>query len=458
MSDSAIRPASEGSPMQRFGAGIARCTFDSLDAEGVRKAKLCLLDYLSCALVTHELAWCREALAVSADPLATDGCTIIGTALRAPAHDAAFANAVLGHGLVRDDMHLGSVSHLGVVVLPAVLAVAEVGKVTGEALLAAIACGYEAGGKIGRAILDVDVAARFRPTGIAGPVAAAAAAAKLLGLEAAGIAAALAIAANTAAGYNEWASTGGSEMFFQVGFAARNGLTAARLAAAGAYASPSALDGAAGLLAAFGKRGAAVAAPFEGGAELSSVFFKPVPACNFAQTPAQAAERIAREHRIDPAEIESVRVRVTRAAAAYPGCDSRGPFEHVLQAKMSIAYNVAVALGKGAFAEAYYRPAEQRDIARLSESVRLEIDDDLTAAYPARQGAEVVVSLRSGAALSARLDDVVPASEQDVLRRFEAAAERRLGAPRAQRLFDSVMSLERTSDAAGLARLTAAAA
>src|SRR5690606_5213860 len=271
-----------GSPMQRFGAGIARCTFDSLDAEGVRKAKLCLLDYLSCALVTHELAWCREALAVSADPLATDGCTIIGTALRAPAHDAAFANAVLGHGLVRDDMHLGSVSHLGVVVLPAVLAVAEVGKVTGEALLAAIACGYEAGGKIGRAILDVDVAARFRPTGIAGPVAAAAAAAKLLGLEAAGIAAALAIAADTAAGYNEWASTGGSEMFFQVGFAARNGLTAARLAAAGAYASPSALDGAAGLLAAFGKRGAAVAAPFEGGAELSSVFFKPVPACNFA--------------------------------------------------------------------------------------------------------------------------------------------------------------------------------
>src|SRR5690606_16581576 len=127
---------------------------------------------------------------------------------------------------------------------------------SGAALLTAIACGYEAGGKIGRAILDVDVATRFRPTGIAGPIGAAAAAAKLLGLDAAGIADAMAIAANAVAGYNEWAATGGSEMFFQVGFAARNGLASAELAAAGAHASPSALDGPAGLLAAFGKRDA----------------------------------------------------------------------------------------------------------------------------------------------------------------------------------------------------------
>src|SRR5690606_22108031 len=69
-----------------------------------------------------------------------------------------------------------------------------------------------------------------------------------------------ALAANTAAGYNEWAATGGSEMFFHVGFAARNGLTAADLAASGAYVSPTALEGPAGLLAAFDKRPRALAA------------------------------------------------------------------------------------------------------------------------------------------------------------------------------------------------------
>ena len=45
---------------------------------------------------------------------------MIGTKVRASASEAAFANAVLGHGLVREDMHTGSVSHLGVVIFPTI--------------------------------------------------------------------------------------------------------------------------------------------------------------------------------------------------------------------------------------------------------------------------------------------------------------------------------------------------
>jgi 2-methylcitrate dehydratase PrpD len=459
MAASATPQHASTSPLgRRFGDAIAAAAFESLTPGIVRKAKLCLLDYLSCALASHELPWSREAIAVAADPAASRGCTIVGTASRARAHDAAFANGVLGHALVRDDMHLGSVSHLGVVVLPVALALAERSPTSGAALLTAIACGYEVGGRIGRAILDVDVAKRFRPTGIAGPVGAAAAAAKLLGLEAAGIADAIAIAANAVGGYNEWAATGGSEMFFQVGFAARNGLASAELAAAGAYASPSALDGPAGLLAAFGKRDAAIGAPFVGGAELESVFFKPVPACNFAQTPAQAAQRLTQETGLDPAAIDRVVVRVTRAAAAYPGCGASGPFEHVLQAKMSIPYNVAVALTKCAFDEPSYRPAEQSEIARLAKRVLLEIDAELSAAYPGRQGAEVAVMMRDGTLLTQRLDDVVAASEDEVVNRFATAGERRLGAAQTRRLFDTIMSLESEPDAGRIARLTSVAA
>ncbi len=47
---------------------------------------------------------------------------MIGTRVRASAAEAAFANAVLGHGLVREDMHTGSVSHLGIVIFPTLLA------------------------------------------------------------------------------------------------------------------------------------------------------------------------------------------------------------------------------------------------------------------------------------------------------------------------------------------------
>src|SRR5690606_1637755 len=142
----------------------------------------------------------------------------------------------------------------------------------GRRLLPALVAGYGVGGKIGRAILDVDVARIFRPTGITGPLAAAAAGAKLLGLDERQTACALALAANTCAGYNEWAATGGSEMFFHPGLAARNAVTAVQLAAADAFASPTALDGAAGLLAAFGKPPVpAVPAPFADRTEILSV-------------------------------------------------------------------------------------------------------------------------------------------------------------------------------------------
>jgi len=63
-----------------------------------------------------------------------------------------------------------------------------------------------------------------------------------------------------------------------------------------------------------------------------AVYNKPAPACNFAQTAAQAALRAARE--LEKSEdIETVLIRVPEAAARYPGCDSKGPFQNALQAR-----------------------------------------------------------------------------------------------------------------------------
>ena len=55
-----------------------------------------------------------------------------------------------------------------------------------------------------------------------------------------------------------------------------------------------------------------------------SVFFKPVPVCNFAQTPCLAAIELATEARIDYRDIAAVNVKTSRAAKAYPGCDYAG--------------------------------------------------------------------------------------------------------------------------------------
>ncbi len=98
-----------------------------------------------------------------------NGATIIGTPKLATPGDAAFANATLGHGLVREDMHAASICHHGVVIWPTLLALSERTPLSGATLLAAAIVGYEVGAQIGRAPFNADLARLYRPTSRAYP-------------------------------------------------------------------------------------------------------------------------------------------------------------------------------------------------------------------------------------------------------------------------------------------------
>ena len=97
--------------------------------------------------------------------------------------DAAFANATLGHGLVREDMHAASICHHGVVIWPTLLALSERTPLSGATFLAAAIIGYEAGAQIGRALFNADLARLYRPTGLVAPLGAALAGSCALGLD-----------------------------------------------------------------------------------------------------------------------------------------------------------------------------------------------------------------------------------------------------------------------------------
>ena len=115
-------------------------------------------------------------------------------------------------------MHTGSVSHLGVVIFPTLLALAQQKRVTGRDFIVAAVCGYETGAAVGRAVMDQETVRRFRPTGITGPIGwRGRAAACLLGLSEDASVSALGLAANTTVGLNEWPADGADEMFFHVG-------------------------------------------------------------------------------------------------------------------------------------------------------------------------------------------------------------------------------------------------
>ncbi|WP_186417352.1 MmgE/PrpD family protein [Bosea sp. CS1GBMeth4] len=424
----------------------------SFGPEVEAKLKICLIDFLSCCFEAFDLPTSRQARAVARS--LSDGVTIIGSNLLATPGEAAFANGVAGHGLVREDMHAGSISHHGVVIWPTLLALAQEHGRSGAAMLEAALVGYEGGARLGRALFDADLARLFRPTGTVGPIGGALAGAVMLGLDEDGAVCALGLAANMSGGLNQWPHTGAGDMYFHPGLAARSAVTAVELAAAGAHASETILEGEAGLFAAF-RRGpprAPLALFGDGEAEILAVYNKPVPACNFAQTACQAALRVA-EQIEDAGEIETLTVDLPDAAIRYPGCDFAGPFAHALQAKMSIQYGVAAALRRGVVEEANYARLDEPMILHLARLARLRRDAGFTAAFPGRQGAEVAVTLRNGTRINHRLSDVVPATESEIRARFRSAAGERLGLRRADEIEALIDGLETEADAGRIGRL-----
>lgn len=415
----------------------------------IAKAKLCLLDFLGGAFESVDMPPSKQALAIAARATKNH---VIGTNFTSTAGDAAFVNAVMGHGLVRGDMHAASVTHHGSVIWPVLFALAEEGKYSGGELLGAAVLAYEVGCRIGRLLVDEAFAAIYRPTGIVGPISAAAGASRLLKLDVERVTSAIAFAVNASSGVNQWTSSGASDMFFHPGFAARNALTAARLAQSGAFGSPDVLEGPAGLFAVIGRR--AMPGPvrlFPGGqADILNVYHKGAPVCHFAQTASQAAMRLVEELGPNAARIESLKIGVPKAAATYPGCDSLGPFDRVLQAKMSIPFCVAAVFANRELTEKNYRDLGDAEVLRLVSLTQLELNERLNAEFPRLQGATVEVGLADGRRISITQLDVSPATEADVRARFRLAACDVLGRVRADQIESFVDDLDKALDAGQL--------
>ncbi|MEY9123846.1 MmgE/PrpD family protein [Bradyrhizobium yuanmingense] len=419
--------------------------------EVVAKAKLCLLDFLSCAFEAGHHPWSRQAIAIAQGG---GSATIVGMSRLSSSADAAFANAVMGHGLVREDMHAASIAHHGVVIWPTLLALSEQSQLHGSRLLAAAIIGYETGARIGRALLTSDLARLYRPTGLVAPLGAALAGSFALNLSEDAATSAIAIAANTSSGLNEWPHAGGSDMYFHPGFAASNAIKAIGLAAAGAFGSETILEGEAGLFAAYRRQAApdSIALFPSGECEIMAVYNKPVPACNFAQTAAQAALRVSHEL-AGTEEIDRVVVRAPDAAVRYPGCASTGPYRNALQAKMSLPFSVAATLVRGEIEEGNYAELDDVDIIRLVAITKLEPDVGFTTAFPDKQGADVTVHLQSGRTIRHALPDVIAATPSDIRTRFRTAAQGVLGEDRTCQLEQLIENCERLGNAGDIAAL-----
>ena len=247
------------------------------------------------------------------------------------------------HARTQDDFHPAGRVHVGTVVIPVVLALRP------GRPLAALAAGYEVLTAVASAYSGIAQQRGYRPTGIFGPVGAAAAAAVALELDDDQLASALALASAMSAGTNQSWVDGSDEWLVEVALASRAGLDAARLAAAGVRGAPHAFDGPAGWSSAyFGDDGARSLDPVleRGGSRTADVAIKPYPVSGIAQVPTHLAARLGGTfgHR-KPQRLE---VRMSPDELSYPGSRNRGPFHSRSDSLMSVARCVALGYLHGA--------------------------------------------------------------------------------------------------------------
>jgi 2-methylcitrate dehydratase PrpD len=328
---------------ERLGGFVVDCRERELPAEAVEKLRCNLLHDLGCAMAAHTEGASVWGLVRRFAPAEA---TLICLGERVDAEHAAFANAVLMHARAQDDTHYAAKTHVGSSVIPAALAIAEREGADGDRFARAVIAGYEVAAAVGERLAADSTARGFRASMLYGTLGSAAACASLLGLDAAGVANAIAIASSFSGGLNQTWIEGTSEWRWELGMAARNGLWAAELASSGALGARLWYEGAAGFARAFAGHEEPEGGDWDLGERwrILDVIYKPYPVCNITQSPVEATLGIVRELDIEADEVASIRCLLNPADRSYPGTLNWGPFLDVGASLMSAPFCVAMAV------------------------------------------------------------------------------------------------------------------
>ena len=386
--------------------------------------------------------------------------TVIGTETRLPAANAAFANAMLCHGLDFDDTHSESVSHVSTVIAPAALAAAEQAGASGRDTLAAIVAGNEVVCRVGMAAPGAFHARGFHPTAICGIFGGVAAVARVSGLDAVVTTSALGIAGSFAGGLFAYLAEGTPTKPMHPAWAAHGAHLAARLAAHGAAGPGSVLEGKFGLYHAFlgAEEGevdiAGQLADLGSRWETSRIAYKPFPVCHFMHgSLGAAAEGAAGPDVRARTRSRTSSSRFRRRASALvlePAAEKKLPRSEY-EGKFSLQYSIASLLVRGHVAVGDFTDEAIADPAVLAVAAKVRYETRDYPTYPQAFPGGVVVRLADGTSFEADYPHQKggpdnPLSPDEVREKFRENASLALPDDAVERLEDALLSLDEQAD------------
>jgi 2-methylcitrate dehydratase PrpD len=438
---------------RKFARWISGLRFEDLPADVVTAAKRQVIDTVS-------VAWAGSS---------ADGVDDVRQVVRAcagkpesrvwcygdqlPATQAAFVNAMLASALDFDTLHDRANVHSDGVVLPAVFALADARGASGKQLITALVAGGELVVRLG---LAAGVSPGWFFSSVFGVFGAAAAAAKLLGLDETRTSHALGIALSQAAGTRQPLFERSLTKRLQAAYAARSGVESALLAAAGVTGPSQPLEGVSGIHALYTPLDASLAADLGQRYESMAMTFKKFPSCMCNQTPIEACLQLLSRTDLSGSEIEAITVTVSPYMNRLTGEVFVPGDNPQVSAQFNVRYSVASALLRKRFdvADVQTHAVLDPQVNALAARVRVEVDEAGGPFGPAR----IRVTSTAGAVHCHSVETppgspLFPLSDADLVSKALAcfgSAAQPMPPDRAQALIESIRSLEHCSNTSSL--------
>jgi aconitate decarboxylase len=459
--------AGAGGYTERIAEFVSALRFEVIPGQVRTRIKLLVLDAFGCALYGSALSWSRILRDTLARVDSSRACAVWGTADRLSAPHAALANGTQVQGFELDDVHRAGVLHVGAVVLPALVALAETGTpMSGRELIAAAVAGYEVGPRVGLCMGPEHIAQGWHSGATVGVFAAAAAAARALSLDREQTVHALGIAGTQAAGLMA-AQYGAMVKRMHAGRSSQSGLYAALLAAGGFTGIRDVFETEyGGFCTTFSRShdrfdlNQLVAGLGETWQTLGvALKFYACVASNHTTLDALRALRADHPFRAD----EVARVRVLGSQATVDHVGWKYAAQGLTAAQLNLSYCAATFLLEGDCFVEQFSEALLDDPARVALAARIEVEHDpqITARGARyRHMVHVEVSLRDGTLLRRSVEaprggEQAFAADAEIIAKFEKLAGAVLAPPQVALLRDTVLDLENVADACTLARALA---
>lgn len=443
----------------QLGSWIVDLTFDDLPTDVIKRAKQCLLDQFGVQIRGATLPQVQSVRQLVDAMGGAPESTVAFYGSRTSAPYAAYVNGTFGHSCEFDDSHFHC-GHPGVCVIPAALAVAERQHSSGRELLVAVVAGYQAQtasiGPIHKGTLTLG----WHGTKVGGVFGAAAAAAKLLKLDAEQVASAISVAASDASGTMEYDQSGGEVKRLHAGSASRSGVQAALLAQHGMTGPATIFEGKRGIYKLFGDGGAPdIERYWRGQFHILDTMFKLYPAVGTVHAPLNALTEIMSVHEFTVEDVVEINVGLADWAIPHGAAITR-PTD-CISAQFSLAFSLALRLVMQSNDLHYYLDCKlwvDAKILEVADKVRTYAMSFEPGAH--ELGSKVEVILKNGQRLSRyqrapRGLPECPATDEELKDKFHGLVEGLISDAQAHQIVKTIERLECIEDASVLAAMLA---